>query len=383
MDPNTLVEADEVSLSPLVSDAKAQSSEHRRRNTPFEYKSVHSADTDEMVAKGWEVIRLGERSTRLRRAKSHDQQLEDKVWCLVHRMAYHHLNGARFNIGFRRANGSAGRKQIDVFAHDGETAFVIECKSRADRGRRSLQKDIQETVSLQRYIRASIRKLSEGKIPKVIFAYATSNIIWSESDVERAADGQISIITENELQYFDAFMKHMGPAGRYQLLAEFLKGQKIPALEDVKLPAVKGKIGGETFYSFVASARRLLPIAFVNHQALNHPDGRPAYQRMISSSRIKSIGKFIEGGGYFPTNILLNFADGARFERSINKDNTDPNITFGWLTLPNRYRSAWIIDGQHRLYGYSHLGEEFLDQTCSCWPSRSLRCGRKLISSSP
>jgi DNA sulfur modification protein DndB len=279
-------------------------------------------------------------------------------------MGYQHLNGGRFNITFRRANNTTGRKQIDVFAYDGETVFVIECKSRADRGRRNLQKDIQETISLQRYIRASIRKLAEGKpTPKVIFAYVTANIIWSETDVERADDGQIGVITENELQYFDAFIKHRGPAGRYQVLAEFLRGQKIPALENVKLPAVKGKIGGETFYSFVASPRRLLPIAFINHHALNHPDGRPAYQRMISASRIKSIGKFIAGGGYFPTNILLNFTDGAAFDKSVNKGNSDPNLTFGWITLPNRYRSAWIIDGQHRLYGYSHLGNDFLDQS--------------------
>lgn len=301
MDPHESIEADEVLLSPLISDPKAQAVENRRRNSLYEYKSIHSADTEEMLAKGWETHKIGQRSTRLKRLKSHDQQLEDRVWCLLYRMRYDMMNGARLNVTFRRANGTTGRKQLDVFAYDGETAFVIECKSRADRGRRSLQKDIQETVSLQRYIRTSIRKLAVGNpTPKVIFAYATSNIIWSETDVERADDGQISIITENELQYFDAFLKHMGPAGRYQVLAEFLKGQKIPALENVRLPAVKGKIGGDTYYSFVASPRRLLPIAFINHHALNHPDGRPAYQRMISSSRIKAIGKFIAGGDTSP-----------------------------------------------------------------------------------
>lgn len=259
MDPIQSIEADEVLLSPLISEARAQAVEHRRRHSTYDYKSVHTADTDEMVAQGWEVHKHGERTTRLKRLKSHDQLLEDRVWSLLYRMGYSQLNGGRFNITFRRANGSTGRKQIDVFAYDGETAFVIECKSRADRGRRSLQKDLQETVSLQRYIRTSIRKLAEGKpTPKVIFAYATRNIIWSETDVERADDGQVSIITENELQYFDAFIKHMGPAGRYQILAEFLKGQKIPALDNVRLPAVKGKIGGDTYYSFVASPRRLL-----------------------------------------------------------------------------------------------------------------------------
>jgi hypothetical protein len=33
----------------------------------------------------------------------------------------------------------------------------------------------------------------------------------------------------------------------------------------VKVPAVRGKFGPHTYYSFVVSARHLLKIAFVNH----------------------------------------------------------------------------------------------------------------------
>lgn len=229
-----------------------------------------------------------------------------------------------------------------------------------------MQKDLQETISLQNYFRSAINKrfADDGRAkPKIIWAYATNNIIWSSQDIDRANDGNIEIITENELQYFQAFVKHMGPAGKYQILGEFLKGQKIPGLANIKLPAIRGKIGGELFYSFVATPRSLLKISFVNHQALNHPDGRPAYQRMITAPRIKRIGEFIKKGGFFPTNILVNFSDSPRFDPISNRENTDPNIKFGWITLPSKYRSAWVIDGQHRLYGFSHLTDKFLDQS--------------------
>lgn len=33
----------------------------------------------------------------------------------------------------------------------------------------------------------------------------------------------------------------------------------------------------------------------------------------------------------------------------------------GILYLPDRYRSAWIIDGQHRLYGFSPIDDKYLD----------------------
>lgn len=351
-------------LSSLIDDNKLLEQENRRRRNVNDQKSILSADVPAEEAKGWIVQRIWKKSTRVKRQKSHDRQLEDRVWCLLYSMGYQVLNSKNFEISFKHDDGSFGKKQVDVYVEDGETAIVVECKSREEREDCSLKKDIQETISLQLYFRTEINKRHEGKPQlKIIWIYATNNIIWEKSDVERAEDGGIYIITENELQYFETFVRHMGPAGKYQILGEFLKGQKVPGLADIKLPAIKGKIGGETYYSFVTTPRNLLKIAFINHQALNHPGGRPAYQRMISASRIKSIGAFIKGGGYFPTNILVNLSDTPRFDLISNKDNTDPNIKFGWVTLPSKYHSAWIIDGQHRLYGFSHLDEKFLDQS--------------------
>ena len=350
-------------MSPVLEGSSVLAPHYRKRKKPYDEKSVHPADVEEQIANGWLVQRPGKRSSRLKRQKAHGRMLEDRLWCLFHSMGYQTLNGENFQVKFERSDGSVGKKQVDVYAEDDETAIIIECKSSAERGKRSLQKDIQETISLQHHFRAAITsRFQEKARPKVLWLYATQNIIWSQADLERAQEGDIKILTENEIQYFETFIRHMGPAGKYQILGEFLKGQKIPGLSDIKLPAVRGKIGGETYYSFVATPRHLLKIAFINHQALNHPDGRPAYQRMISSSRIKNIGKFIQSGGFFPTNILINFSDTLRFDKMSNDENKDKNIKFGWVTLPSKYRSAWIIDGQHRLYGFSRLDDEFLDQ---------------------
>lgn len=360
-----IVESDGTNfLQPLIDDEKLLATEYRKRRRPHDQKSVHPADVAEQEAKGWTAQRSGKRVTTLRRQKRHDKWLEDRVWCLLYAMGYRIANGQNFKVIFTRADGSVGKKQVDVYVEDNETVLVIECKSREDRGRRSLQKDVQETISLQSYFRNAINKRFSNKIkPKIIWIYVTNNILWSTPDIERADASDIKIITENELQYFETFVRHMGPAGKYQILGEFLKGQKVPGLTDVKIPAIKGKIGGETFYSFVTTPRHLLKIAFINHQSLNHPDGRPAYQRMISSSRIKEIGAFIEKGGWFPTNILVNFSDTPRFDLISNKENTDQSVKFGWVTLPSKYRSAWIIDGQHRLYGFSRINDDYLDQS--------------------
>lgn len=350
--------------SAVIDNEQLLKDSYRERKSRFEQKSVHPADVPNEEAKGWVVQRPGKRSTRIKRKKSNDRLLEDRLWCLLHSMGFRTMNGESFKISFTRLDGSTGSKQVNVYAEDSETALVIECKSREERGRRSLQKDLQTTISLQPHLRTAISKrFKSGPKPKIIWIYASNNILWTAPDIQKAEEGDIKIITENELQYFETFIGHIGPAGKFQILGEFLKNQKIPGLAEVKLPAIRGKMGSETFYSFVSTPRHLLKIAFINHQALNHPDGKPAYQRMISSTRVKEIGTFIEKGGLFPTNILVNFSDSPRFDLISNKENTDPNIKFGWITLPSRYRSAWIIDGQHRLYGFSHLDESYLDQS--------------------
>jgi len=277
-------------------------------------------------------------------------------------MGYPVLSAEKFRIQYKDSNGDVAWKRIDVFAKDDETAIIVECRARETRGRKGLQKEIEEIEQTQRRVSQAVRShFGDGFNPKIIWLFATANIIWAEKDVERADQANLRIVTENELQYFEAFVAHIGPAGRYQFLAEFLEGQQIPHLENVRIPAVRGRFGAHVYYSFVISARHLLKIAFVNHQALNHPDGRPAYQRMINKKRINDIGAFIQKGGYFPTNILVNFTESCRFDLLSNKDNADPNIQFGLLYLPSKFKSAWVIDGQHRLYGFSNIPDRFLD----------------------
>jgi len=366
-------------LGPFV-DEQSLNSAFRRRKDPFFYKKIAAAEESEHLGAGWQIHKPTQSYTWVKKPKSPDNLLEDRVWCLLYRMGYSVLGAEKFQIQYKNKEGASSSKRIDVFAKDNETVIVVECRARETRGRKNLQRDIEKIEELQRRISQTIRShFGNNFNPKIVWLFATSNIIWSEKDVDRAEGANFRIITENELQYFEAFVSHIGTAGRYQFLAEFLEGQEIPRLENVRIPAVRGRFGAHTYYSFVVSARHLLKIAFVNHQALNHPDGRPAYQRMINKKRINDIGVFIQKGGYFPTNVLVNFTETCRFDLLSNKDNADPGIKFGWLYLPSKYKSAWVIDGQHRLYGFSNIPDRFLDTSLFVWPApgsedTKLRC---------
>lgn len=347
----------------LCADEGILLSEYAKRKLDQIFTSVKNIDLPSMLDAGWIPYKQGKLKSRLSQPKGVEQQLKDDVWCFLYRMGYRSLNLSDLHITCEVPGQEKTKRKIAVIGEDDETVIVIECKTREDRGRKTLSKDLAESKLARRALQKQLQARHHlDHKHKILWLYATRNIIWVDKDVEEAAAAGIKIITENEYQYFDSFIRYMGPAGRFQFLAEYFEGQEIPGLENVRIPATQGVFGKNKFYSFVTTPRRLLKIAFVNHQALNHPDGRPAYQRMISPTRIKEIQKFIvEKSGYFPTNILVNFNKVCRFDL-LPKDNTDPVTRFGWLYLPSSYKSAWIIDGQHRLYGYSHLAGKYLDQ---------------------
>ena len=299
-------------------------------------------------------MRENQNSDRYQKLKSHDEQLENELWCLAYHLGYEHLNiGRQFQIEVVNSPKGTVSKQIDIFAYDSQTILVIECKSSEKRTKRSLQKDLGDFSANQKGISNTLRRYFGGGFEqKIIWIFATRNIDWSEPDRARARENNIKIITERELAYYKEVAKRLGPSARYQFHAEFLENTKVEALEH-KVFALRTKLGGFRAYSFFADPKMILPSAFVNHRDLSDPTAAPSYQRLIHRPRVKQIADFLEKGGFFPNSVILNFKRRVRFD--IIKPEDDSGVTAGELTLPNVYKTAWIIDGQHRLYGYTEL----------------------------
>ncbi len=349
-------------LEPLLDTERDLRREYRRRNSIWELKSVSHADEEAQVQLGWSIHRRLKTTVKLQKERPLDERLENKWWTLLYKMGYQEMNaGRQFRILMKRRNQVEGKKQIDVFARDDETVIIAECKSCERLRSRSLQKDIEEFGALKGDLSGAIKKFYGADFkPKILWFFVTENVIWSDEDIARAKAQNIKRVTENELPYYTQLVEHLGRAARFQFLAEFLKDQPIPGLENLKIPATRGKLGGKTFYSFVTTPRHLLKIAFVNHRTLDDPEGHPTYQRLIQKTRLRDIGNFIVEGGYFPNNLLISFIKEPRFDILEKDIHTD--VHYGQLYLPSTYKSAWIIDGQHRLYGYANLPEKHLDE---------------------
>ena len=324
------------------------------RKSEFLLKTVPSKDLDEHLDSGWEVVpsRLKTR-IRIRKPKAHNVAFEDRVWALFARMGFDYINE---DNQFKLAIDKELRKQIDVFAFDSETILVVECKSTKLRKRGvSYQTQINEINALKRALTLSAKKIAESK-QKIAFLFCTNNVVLSDQDKSRLKKAKIFHFNQDVIEYYEQLSQHLGRAAKYQLNGQLFATQKIPELKN-KIPAVRGKVSaGHTIYSFCIDPEYLLKIGFVLHRTETNLDASLAYQRLVRKPRLRKIAKYIENSGYFPNSIIINIETKSRrplqFEEA-SKISHDGATDFGVLYLPKSYRSAFIIDGQHRLYGYS------------------------------
>lgn len=343
-------------LGELATTIAARVSEYKGRKTRYDQRTFRRDESEHALSTGWELVRENQNSDRYQKLKSHDEQLENEFWCLLYNFGYPNLNvGRNFHIEVTSNKRVTVSKQVDVFAYDHETIIVAECKSCEKRTKRALQKDLGDFIANQKPIANTLRRFLDGRFKqKIIWFFVTRNVEWSQNDLARAEEANIRIVTEKDLFYYKEIAKRIGKAARYQFHAEFLANTKVHALER-KVFAMRTKLGPYKAYTFFAAAETILPIAFVNHRDLRDPNAAPSYQRLVHRPRLKDIAGYLANGGFFPNAIILNFKKKIRFD--ILKPEDESGITPGEMTLPDTYKSAWIIDGQHRLYGYTELGE--------------------------
>lgn len=328
------------------------------KRSPDRFCTVKPSRREELEQEGWMLVPTKlKRSIRMRKAKPHFDAFEDRVWALFAKMRFGYLNeDNQFKLEYKPGI----TKKIDVFAGDPEAVLIIECKSSAERRRQSYQKDINELISMKDGLRLAAQELLEGK-QKVAFIFATNNTVVSDGDRKRLREDSIFHFTEADVEYFEQLTDHLGPAAKYQLFGRLFAGQKIPELPN-RVPAIKGKLSsGHTFYSFSIEPELLLKVGFILHRTETNVEATNAYQRLVSRSRLREIATYIDHGGYFPNSIIVNIQTkrdkDLKFEPASPIEH-DSSTSMGVLHLPKEYRSTFIIDGQHRLYGYSHAKSE-------------------------
>ena len=316
-------------------------------NIPNVLVSIHETD-------GWKVCKQYKTTTRMQKQKSLDMAFEDDVWTLFARMGFLFLNKDR-NFRLPYSNDEKLTQQIDVFAADEETILIIECKATEKPKQSNFKETIEAIGGKKEGLITTIQQLFPDIKYKIKFIFATKNYYLSEQDCARLNNYGIMHFDEETLKYYHELTRHLGTSAKYQLLGSIFEGQTIPELDN-RIPAIKGKMGGYVYYSFSIEPEKLLKIGYVLHRNKANRKLMPTYQRLIKKSRLKSVQDFVDNGGFFPNSIIINIDTNGKPIRFDNAGNQiEGNISrIGILHLPKKYRSAYIIDGQHRLYGYAN-----------------------------
>ena len=333
----------------------------RARAKPSLLKSVNNKLVDEELAKGWSVVRKGKTTSNLTKEKSRGTALEDRVWTLLHRMGLPFASGSGGGFLLLQEGDKKVKNQLDVVGIDDELALAIECKTSEKYSKRPQFQDELAKLSgfRDRFIRSAnlpSQPWHHGRKRMAVMAFFLENVNLSDNDRERAKTENVLLFDEEDLAYYEKLVAHLGPAAKYQFYADAAPSRVISGLQIV-VPAVKTKIGGHNCYTFPVSPEYLLKIAYVSHRARGKASDIHAYQRMMSKSRLTKVRDYITKNGIFPTNIVLNidkkFLTFQRVKQESTPQEQDASGVLGWLEIRPAYKSAWVIDGQHRLFAYS------------------------------
>lgn len=328
---------------------KAIAREVRQRLSRNQVQSVARSSIEAYEQDGWTVDRRLRRTVKMRKPKAHDTAFRDRVWSTFARLDFDLMNRGD---GIELEIGAGGKKQhVSVLAGDDEVILIIECFSSDTLRTTHLRHELQSVVDSREEIVKFMRRQFPAR--KVKFIIATNNLAVTPSAQSAMEAADIVHMDEESIDYFLLLAEHLGKAARYQLLGSLFAGQRIPAL-DPEVHAIRGRMGGLTYYSFAIEPERLLKLAYILHRNKANSSLMPTYQRLIKKSRLQAVSRFVDDGGFFPNSIIINLETGSRGPRFDPVSKAGDGPVLGTLYLPRTYRAAYVIDGQHRLYGYAN-----------------------------
>lgn len=332
---------------------------YKEKNTPFITRSVKLGEVDSFEMEGYEIVKTSSKKAQIRKLKDCGTFFEDNVWCLFKNLGFKILN-KNDNLRIQWDANSTCNQQIDVVAVGDDAIFVVECKASKgpERKKVSFKKELNNMKLYMPGVTKVLQK-AYGENKRVKFIFATRNYIISEDseDKTRMKEYGIYHMDENSYNYISNLIKSYKEAVVYQFYGLMFKNELINE-QMYTIPALRGKMGGHDYYLFSIEPSILLKIGFILHRTKVNDSMAPTYQRLLVPSRLNGITAFIDKkSGFFPNSIILNFEKynenlGVLF-KPFNVV-SGSNAECGMLQIPNAYGFAYIIDGQHRVYGYAN-----------------------------
>ena len=314
-------------------------------------KIAYSQQAD-YEADGWVVDKKLVKQVWMLKPKEDHSIFEGQVWAMCARLGFKSLSGGT-DVRIQYGKHPNEHKKVHLVAADDDVVLAVLCKSSTSEQSPtySFSSEISQIQNNRDGLMGTLRlQFPERKIK---FVLATNNINVTKHTLERLQESGIAYLDEESISYYHELANHLGDAAKFQLLGSLFQGQQISAM-DSRVSAIQGKMGGHTYFSFAIEPERLLKVAYVLHRNNANMRWMPTYQRIIKKSRLRKVSQFVSNGGFFPNSLVINIDNGGKKLKFDRSDKQAGSTALGILHLPRKYRSAYVIDGQHRLYGFAH-----------------------------
>lgn len=285
---------------------------------------------------------------------------ENEVWRLVHA-----LEPARISLQrdppIRYGDGKDDVFRPDVVALFPDNGLLIDAKSHNQAA--FILDWVSKYKSSRDGVRTGLRRDFACKNIIVVVAVDDPAAVPKRA-LDAVKQLQAHTLSRREVRYYLDLRK--SGVGIRDLFLGRLNTKYVDVGDAPNIPALEFRYGGRRkAYIFSANPRSILSRAFVSHRELHSPDQSIiGYQRMLQAAKLKEIRTYIEEGNTFPTPIIVSFPKHAdvfqssgKIAQLVTKDGKT-KVQFGHVQLPNKPLSIQIIDGQHRLFGYSRVKED-------------------------
>ncbi len=328
----------------LEAAAKAKKKDYIERRT----------EKGEQLSPPWQL----HKGTTWRRPKTPDEIFEDRIWLLLFNLGFKSLNVDRQC----RLEYKAYTKQVDVLGRDDSHAFVVQCRTtESEENNISARGMLEEFGKNHDEIRKALEDYwghgSFARVCHIVALGSREKRGIDEEHVQKNPQDNLHLWSLNDIEYMEQLVESVGPIARQQLYAVMLQNKRNSKIERI-CPAIKSRIGNRAVYNFLINAKDLADYVYVHHRKLSTlSEASQAYQRMLRPQKLKQIREFLDvDEGFFANNIILNFNRSLEWTRNKAYD----SVEIGTIKLPGYYGCAWIIDGQHRLYGAASAKNDVL-----------------------
>jgi DGQHR domain-containing protein len=278
---------------------------------------------------------------------------EDEIRELLDKLGFCDVPG----YGSEREDFTLGGQEIDAFGRINDVYLVIDARTSTEsNGTGQVQSRLEAINGYKQIVTQDIQSIfgSNHGFRHCVFVFWTKNKKITAAHRGMARRLEIALRDDFDLKHYfsglhllenpeivrNSFLKDLSN----QLGCDvFVEGSGI------HVDAIRTKSGNRKFYTFLIEARHLLKFAYVFRVETNNI--LSSYQRLISGRKIRRIQRYLRRQGYFANNILVASDEDLHLE----EEDDARSIMVGRLTLPDKPCYLEIIDGQHRLFGYSNL----------------------------